>query len=197
MSIGQMPNWKAWLEDRKQHRAPVDRHFTEAIRWIQRFGGLRVLELGPGHSKDLGRQLLAGHADITLVQVDLKPELPDVVDLAPTWPTEAWASGRRLPFDDESFDAVLAREVLEHVEDLFTMLSEIHRVLKVGGRLWFSAPFIFPLHDYESGDYWRLSAKAWLWLFENWAFRSYVAEHRRELWDSWQYPISVVGWAER
>ncbi|MEV7046518.1 methyltransferase domain-containing protein [Amycolatopsis sp. NPDC051061] len=40
-----------------------------------------------------------------------------------------------LPFDDESFDAVMAIESLIHMPDREQVLSEVRRVLKPGGRL--------------------------------------------------------------
>jgi len=40
-----------------------------------------------------------------------------------------------LPFEDESFDALMCREVIEHVVDEYALLWEARRVLKPGG--WF------------------------------------------------------------
>ncbi len=40
-----------------------------------------------------------------------------------------------LPFEDESFDAVMCREVIEHVKDDCALVFEARRVLKTGG--WF------------------------------------------------------------
>lgn len=39
------------------------------------------------------------------------------------------------PFQDEKFDIVLARHVLEHVNDLIATMREIHRILRPGGML--------------------------------------------------------------
>lgn len=44
-----------------------------------------------------------------------------------------------LPFDDASFDEILCKDVLEHVE-LEPVLREIHRVLRPGGRVRVIAP---------------------------------------------------------
>lgn len=41
----------------------------------------------------------------------------------------------KIPFDDASFDFVINNQVLEHVEDLDSVLSEISRVLKPGGKV--------------------------------------------------------------
>jgi len=46
----------------------------------------------------------------------------------------------RLPFDDGVFDGALVNEVLEHVRDEMTSLTEILRVLRPGGRLIVMSP---------------------------------------------------------
>lgn len=38
-----------------------------------------------------------------------------------------------IPFDDQVFDLVISNQVLEHVEDLDSVLQEVHRVLKPDG----------------------------------------------------------------
>lgn len=42
-------------------------------------------------------------------------------------------TGEKLPFDSASFDIVLCCDVLEHVHDLPKVISEVSRVLKMGG----------------------------------------------------------------
>src|SRR5665811_1925168 len=42
-------------------------------------------------------------------------------------------TGEKLPFQNSSFDVVFCCDVLEHVQDLPKVISEISRVLKVGG----------------------------------------------------------------
>lgn len=46
-----------------------------------------------------------------------------------------------LSFSDNSFDALLALDVLEHIADYKGALSELHRVLRPGGKLIATAPF--------------------------------------------------------
>ena len=55
-----------------------------------------------------------------------------------------------LPFEDDSFDAVLSYAVLEHVKQPFLAASEISRVLKPGGVLRVIVPFLQPLHGFPS-----------------------------------------------
>jgi demethylmenaquinone methyltransferase/2-methoxy-6-polyprenyl-1,4-benzoquinol methylase len=45
------------------------------------------------------------------------------------------ADAQRLPFDDESFDAVTMISMLHHVEDRSRALAEARRILRPGGRL--------------------------------------------------------------
>ncbi|MBZ0190650.1 MAG: class I SAM-dependent methyltransferase [Candidatus Kuenenia stuttgartiensis] len=40
-----------------------------------------------------------------------------------------------IPFPDESFDYVVNNQVMEHVEDIDSVLTEIYRVLKPGGQV--------------------------------------------------------------
>jgi 2-polyprenyl-6-hydroxyphenyl methylase/3-demethylubiquinone-9 3-methyltransferase len=51
------------------------------------------------------------------------------------------ASDGRLPFDDGSFDAVTCVNVLQHVVDTQSLLSEVRRVLTPGGLLAAAVPF--------------------------------------------------------
>jgi SAM-dependent methyltransferase len=56
------------------------------------------------------------------------------------------APAHAIPVDDGHFDAVLMSEVLEHLEDPVSSLAEARRVLKPGGRLVATMPFLFPVH---------------------------------------------------
>lgn len=47
------------------------------------------------------------------------------------------ASGESLPFEGRQFDIVCCCDVLEHVDDLDTVIAEISRVLKPGGIFFF------------------------------------------------------------
>ncbi len=48
--------------------------------------------------------------------------------------------GKHIPFDDNSMDAVISFQVIEHVPHDTEFVSELHRVLKPGARLYISTP---------------------------------------------------------
>ena len=54
-----------------------------------------------------------------------------------------------LPFDDEAVEEVLASHVLEHLAEWENVVLEIHRVLKVGGKLTIRVPYGLCLQTYH------------------------------------------------
>ncbi|MFT7528465.1 MAG: SAM-dependent methyltransferase [Arenicella sp.] len=67
--------------------------------------------------------------------------------------TDVIGVGEELPFADHSFDAVFSFSVLEHVKDPFKCAAEIERVLKPGGIIYSSVPFLIPVHGYPHHYY--------------------------------------------
>ena len=54
------------------------------------------------------------------------------------------ADARRLPFEDRSFDRVVASETLEHIAEDATAMAELARVLRPGGRAVVTVPRWWP-----------------------------------------------------
>lgn len=54
------------------------------------------------------------------------------------------ADAKKLPFKDNTFDFIICSEVLEHIIDYQSALSEINRILKPDGKLAVSVPKFFP-----------------------------------------------------
>ena len=65
-----------------------------------------------------------------------------------------------LPFRAAAFDAVKATEVLEHVPDVARALAECRRVLRPGGTLVITVPFLERLHG-DPDDYARYTHSMW------------------------------------
>ena len=59
-----------------------------------------------------------------------------------------------MPVDDESFDMALMVEVLEHLKNPQAVLAEVSRVLKTGGQIVVTMPFLYPLHS-DPSDFQR------------------------------------------
>ena len=57
------------------------------------------------------------------------------------------ADAHRLPFADHTFDVVVANNVLEHLREPSVGIAEMRRVLKDGGRLFYTVPFLYPVHE--------------------------------------------------
>jgi len=50
------------------------------------------------------------------------------------------------PFADESFDAIVCTQVLEHVGNRDTVVDEMSRILKSAGTILVTVPFLYPAH---------------------------------------------------
>jgi SAM-dependent methyltransferase len=61
-----------------------------------------------------------------------------------------------LPIADGKYDLIACTQVLEHVREPEKVLGEFHRILRVGGELWLTAPFYFEEHEVPN-DYFRFT----------------------------------------
>lgn len=113
-----------------------------------------------------------------------------------------------LPLRSASIDTVLATELLEHVRDPGAVVGEIARVLRPGGIVLCTAPFVYPVH--ERDDYYRYAPRGVATLLERHGLE--VIEVRSLsgtgltlavlfnlfwfdigfLWTKWLYPIGVI-----
>lgn len=66
------------------------------------------------------------------------------------------SDGTHYPFDDETFDKIMLRCLLEHVEDPSKIIKESTRVLKSDGKIVIEVPFINPIHA-APDDYYRFT----------------------------------------
>ncbi|GIV98001.1 MAG: hypothetical protein KatS3mg057_2658 [Herpetosiphonaceae bacterium] len=123
-----------FLETFHQRRLKVlGRLFRRYIR-----PGSNVLDVGSGHSMFY---LIGGERwPYRISCIDLDRAL--MKQAAPERPSYNWmvASLQHLPFADESFDAVYAGEVIEHVPDGDKVIAEWGRVVRPGGILMITTP---------------------------------------------------------
>ncbi len=116
----------------------VDPEYEEQILPIaaeQLAGARRVLDVGCGEGQ-ITRLAAAGGASVavgvdpTWAQIEVAARRGGSVDLAR-------AEAAALPFDDASFDAVVACLVFEHIRAVDDAIAEVARVLEPGGRFLF------------------------------------------------------------
>lgn len=67
-------------------------------------------------------------------------------------PDITWKDGK-IPLDDNSVDCAVATEVFEHCPEPDKVIGEISRVLKPEGLLFFTVPFLWPLHEAPYDEY--------------------------------------------
>lgn len=84
------------------------------------------------------------------------------------------ADATRMPFEDGTFDAVVASHILEHIDDDDAAVAEIRRVLKPGGPLVALVPchqFMYNHHDRALHHVRRYSRRNFIKLLERNGFR--------------------------
>ncbi len=77
---------------------------------------------------------------------------------------------KKIPRPNRYYDAILNIQVLEHVPNPLAVLQEFHRVLKVGGHLFLTAPQGWGLHD-EPHHYFNFTRYGLQELFTRAGFR--------------------------
>lgn len=126
----------------------------------------RVIDVGGLKSKKRG-QFDLGKSDLQTIYVNLSTKYqPDVqADVA------------AIPFQDEIFDVAICSELLEHVYDPKTVLCEILRVLRCGGTLLVTVPFLYRIHG-DPGDYGRYTDSFWFSVLKEVGFDEIVVERQ-------------------
>lgn len=111
---------------------------------LSSFGG-RILDVGCGYQPYRSLLLSAPSQATEYIGLDL----PDNIYRPPEL---AW-DGQRIPLQDLSVDSVLLTEVLEHCPEPEAVLQEIARVLKPGGFMFLTVPFIWPIHTVPHDEF--------------------------------------------
>ena len=112
--------------------------FSQSDKWLDVGCGLRPYEMYFPTGSYVG-------VDIEISGRDPNLKAPDY-----------YYDGQILPFPDGSFEGVISTQVLEHVPDPRGLLAEMHRVIKPGGELVISLPFVWQEHE-EPYDFFRFT----------------------------------------
>jgi SAM-dependent methyltransferase len=130
--------------------SPLERHSILAA--VRRFAdglpaGARVLDIGAGDGPY--RELFDRCEYVTVDWSNSPHENASQTDVT--------ASADALPIGDVSFDAALSTQVLEHVRAPLDVLREAYRVLRVGGAMLVTVPFVWEEHE-QPFDFQRFSS---------------------------------------
>jgi SAM-dependent methyltransferase len=142
--VGRLERIEAVYRAHHEARRPPDFVYCGPERtalfrdWVG--SGARVLDLGCRFGA-LTRAYLDGN-EVVGVDVDREAlEQAAALGIEPLWAD----AGEPLPLEDESFDVVVAGELLEHLPLPEPTVAEARRVLRPGGRLVGSVPNAFRL----------------------------------------------------
>jgi len=129
----------------------IDRGLNYGRTQIRRFlasadSPARILDLGAGGGDDLA---IAGECwpAAELLAVEAHPEYCEGLRERGITVLALDVERERLPLDDESVDAIIVNQLLEHVKEVFWILHEISRVLRRGGSLILGVPNLASLHN--------------------------------------------------
>ncbi len=90
-----------------------------------------ILELGPGHTYQvIAKAIENGAKSGTIIDIDKYIDDKTIKDFGINYHIY---DGKRLPFEDESFDLIWSHTVYEHLRFPETTVKEVYRVLKKDG----------------------------------------------------------------
>jgi len=111
---------------------------------------------------------------------------------------DVYADLRRLPIAEETFDVVLCTQVLEHIADPERVLREAQRILRPGGLVVLTVPFLAAEHE-EPHDYLRFTSFGISELLARCGFEAVNVKKQFGFWSAigemiyWHYHRKVAG----
>ena len=144
------PHTLDWFLEVERHRYGVYAPWMPDVMEFTKHSGRDVLEIGGGIGTDLAQFAANGAAvtDIDLASGHLRLA-EENFRLRGLHGRFIHHDAESLPFEDRSFDVVYSNGVLHHTPNTATVVREIHRVLRPGGRA------VVMLYAENSLHYWR------------------------------------------
>lgn len=129
------------------------------------FGNLLDIGGGGGRASHYRFLPIEKGANLQTVDVISRPNTDFVLDI----------TKEKVPLPDSSQDAVFLFNILEHVNAHDKVLSEVRRLLKKGGKLYGSVPFLVNVHP-DPHDFVRFTGEALRELFIRNGFAVFAIE---------------------
>jgi SAM-dependent methyltransferase len=107
---------------------------------------------------------------------------------------EIIASADALPLEAASVDAALLTQVLEHVPDPAAVAREVARVVRPGGGVFLTVPFVWELHELPF-DFWRFTPASLERLLVGAGFVDVAVEPRTDCFTTIAQLMRNLGWA--
>lgn len=89
---------------------------------------------------------------------------------------DIYYDGKTMPFPDKYFDSIVCNQVFEHVFNPQEFLKEVNRILKLGGIILMTVPFVWDEHE-QPYDYARYSSFGLKYILTQNGFE--ILEHRK------------------
>lgn len=106
----------------------------------------RVLDIGAGSGTDLETARLVCPSSDAFA-VESFPANVEILKAKGVHVVGANLEREPLPFDSESFDVIMSNQTIEHVKEIFWIMHEVSRTLKVNGHLIIGVPNLASLHN--------------------------------------------------
>jgi SAM-dependent methyltransferase len=91
---------------------------------------------------------------------------------------------RPLPFEDECADTLVSFQVMEHLKEPSFFLSECYRILKSGGGLFLTLPFMWEVHE-APYDFFRYTRYGLEYLLQKNGFVDIEIIENTGFWQMW------------
>ncbi len=157
---------KQYKQYKKEVESPVNKLKTliKKMPWLFQFltyaiGSISYFGWSPKKAlKKIYREEDLKNKVIINIGSGIKIIHPEVInlDIFPFKDVTLVTDATKLPIKDNSVDMIITESTLEHIPDVELAIQEICRVVKPGGFVYISIPFLMPFHA-SPNDYFRLT----------------------------------------
>ncbi len=110
-------------------------------KYVPKNQKIKILDFGCGKGKMLG-EILEVNPEANIFGVDVSERaLTFIKKRFPKQQFKKIEDGEKLPFKTNTFDFIIASDVLEHIYDTENAFSELARILKPEGKILISVPY--------------------------------------------------------